>query len=348
MSFGKFMRKFRLIGPTILLAGLFFAVNSSFVSASDLPAEAPAKADCSHNSSSDNSLSDYFSSAFNPLISFAEKTINDFGYDIALAAIPGDVFAGTCGSVTVNCSGSSPTAAVSWDPAPPAYYYRYNANCAAPYRSQIDGSVRCVVDEYTGATFTLEVNSPSTPVYYSSQIAKPDGSWSRNTDIATTSSSYTTSSDFGLENNTAYNWGVDGRYTYPMDVYRGEETCRDGGGDTGLICTARAVFDYTFHLDYWASQGFPGSTYITLNTSAGLPVEYMLEDFRGIPAVPVPNGSFTTPTCVVAPTVSISADSTNIAYNTATTIRWSSTNATSCTVSPPNWTGTSGAQGTVI
>ncbi len=49
---------------------------------------------------------------------------------------------------------------------------------------------------------------------------------------------------------------------------------------------------------------------------------------------------------VPIPTVSISADSTNISYNTATTIRWSSTNATSCTVSPSGWTGTSGAQGT--
>ena len=58
MSFGKFMRKFRLIGPTILLAGLFFAVNASFVSASDLPAKASAKADCSRNSSSDRGVLD--------------------------------------------------------------------------------------------------------------------------------------------------------------------------------------------------------------------------------------------------------------------------------------------------
>ncbi len=46
------------------------------------------------------------------------------------------------------------------------------------------------------------------------------------------------------------------------------------------------------------------------------------------------------------PTASISADSTNIPYNTATTIRWSSTNATACSVFPNNWTGTSGAEST--
>lgn len=46
------------------------------------------------------------------------------------------------------------------------------------------------------------------------------------------------------------------------------------------------------------------------------------------------------------PTASISADSTSIFYNTGTTIRWSSTNATSCIVLPPGWMGTSGAQGT--
>ena len=43
-----------------------------------------------------------------------------------------------------------------------------------------------------------------------------------------------------------------------------------------------------------------------------------------------------------APSVTITADSTNIAYNTGTTIRWSSQNTSSCTVSPNGWTGTSG------
>ncbi len=46
------------------------------------------------------------------------------------------------------------------------------------------------------------------------------------------------------------------------------------------------------------------------------------------------------------PTVDVSAASTNIAYNTSTTITWTSANTASCTVTPNNWTGTSGSQST--
>lgn len=58
--------------------------------------------------------------------------------------------------------------------------------------------------------------------------------------------------------------------------------------------------------------------------------------------------SATTPSCPLPPQpiALISADATSIAYNTGTTIQWSSTNATSCLVSPSGWTGTSGAQST--
>jgi len=42
----------------------------------------------------------------------------------------------------------------------------------------------------------------------------------------------------------------------------------------------------------------------------------------------------------------ISANSTNIPYNTTTNISWTSTNATSCSVSPSGWTGTVGTQST--
>jgi len=51
-------------------------------------------------------------------------------------------------------------------------------------------------------------------------------------------------------------------------------------------------------------------------------------------------------TCTPPPTVTISADSTSIAFNTSTIIRWSSSNVSSCTVLPNGWTGTSGAQST--
>lgn len=47
-----------------------------------------------------------------------------------------------------------------------------------------------------------------------------------------------------------------------------------------------------------------------------------------------------------AATASISAATNNIPYNTGTTINWSSTNATSCSVSPSGWSGTSGSQST--
>jgi hypothetical protein len=47
-----------------------------------------------------------------------------------------------------------------------------------------------------------------------------------------------------------------------------------------------------------------------------------------------------------APTATITADAPSINYGASTTIRWSSTNASSCTVSAPGWTGTSGAEST--
>ncbi|OGY26042.1 MAG: hypothetical protein A2Z11_04065 [Candidatus Woykebacteria bacterium RBG_16_43_9] len=50
------------------------------------------------------------------------------------------------------------------------------------------------------------------------------------------------------------------------------------------------------------------------------------------------------------PTADIKANGSNgpitIAYNTAATISWTSTNASSCTVSPAGWTGTSGSAST--
>ncbi len=46
------------------------------------------------------------------------------------------------------------------------------------------------------------------------------------------------------------------------------------------------------------------------------------------------------------PTCTISASPTSVNYASAATISWSSTNATSCTISSPNWTGTSGSHST--
>ncbi|OGE87986.1 MAG: hypothetical protein A3J07_02135 [Candidatus Doudnabacteria bacterium RIFCSPLOWO2_02_FULL_49_13] len=48
----------------------------------------------------------------------------------------------------------------------------------------------------------------------------------------------------------------------------------------------------------------------------------------------------------VAPTASISANPNPVDNNTASTVSWSSTNASSCTVAQTGWTGTSGSQST--
>jgi len=63
-----------------------------------------------------------------------------------------------------------------------------------------------------------------------------------------------------------------------------------------------------------------------------------------------PTISFTTSTCQVnvpPPTVSITADNSNISYGSSTTIRWTSTNATSCTTSGGSngWAGTKQTSG---
>ncbi len=60
--------------------------------------------------------------------------------------------------------------------------------------------------------------------------------------------------------------------------------------------------------------------------------------------------SFTTQNCtptVPAPTVNISADSTNLSYNGATTVRWNSTDATSCSASggTNGWSGNKATSG---
>ena len=66
--------------------------------------------------------------------------------------------------------------------------------------------------------------------------------------------------------------------------------------------------------------------------------------------VPFSTGNFTTPNCAPPPlpTTDIKADGSNgpitIPYDSEVTISWSSTDTTSCTVSPDGWTGTSGSR----
>jgi len=101
-------KKFNLAGLAIGLAGLVFLLSGPFVSA----------AGCD-----ENAKQSYFLSVFNPLISFAEKTIKGFGYDVVLAAAPDPdiciATGGTClSSDSVGCSGTTPTATMNWEAAP--------------------------------------------------------------------------------------------------------------------------------------------------------------------------------------------------------------------------------------
>ena len=64
------------------------------------------------------------------------------------------------------------------------------------------------------------------------------------------------------------------------------------------------------------------------------------------PSGPNSTDSVTVTVAAASATADISANPTTIPYNTPATITWSSTNATSCSVSPTSWSGTSGNQST--
>ncbi len=101
-------KKFYLLGLAVVLIGLFFFAGVSSASA----------AGCGKNQESFS-----FASFLNPLASLAEKVVKGFGYEVALASNPGDVFPGYCGSVTVDCLGGTATAAVSWVAGPAGFSY---------------------------------------------------------------------------------------------------------------------------------------------------------------------------------------------------------------------------------
>jgi hypothetical protein len=93
-------KKFVLLGVGIGLITLLFFAGVTPVLAGE----------CEKN---DNEFS--LASFLNPFLSFAEKVVKDFGYDIALAATyPG----ATCGSAVTGCSGTTPTVTIDWPAAP--------------------------------------------------------------------------------------------------------------------------------------------------------------------------------------------------------------------------------------
>ncbi|MBU4142683.1 hypothetical protein KJ590_01635, partial [Patescibacteria group bacterium] len=153
-------KKFYILSLVILISGLFFLAGAFSVSA----------AECEKNQEGFS-----FASFLNPIASLAEKVIKNFGYDVVLAAAPDPDF---CGSDSVGCSGTTPTATISWTAAP---------------------SYTTVYFQGPGA------HSVSYSLNYYTLTVSGVGSWNtgRNT-------SYTVSS--GLNKNTTYNWSVEAYY----------------------------------------------------------------------------------------------------------------------------------------
>jgi hypothetical protein len=174
MNFSQLLenKKICLVCPVVILAGLFFLFAASPIWA----------AECGE------SRKEQLTSYFNPLVSFAEKTIKGFGFDVSLAAEPDPDF---CGSDTVQCSGFAPTATVTWELAP--YYYDPSAgNQPDHYVLSVSG-----VGDFQVYVSPLEYLS-----WYN-----PDGTFSY--DIAS-----------GLANGTTYNWSVEAYYyVFTPDVY---------------------------------------------------------------------------------------------------------------------------------
>ena len=106
------------------------------------------------------------------MASLAEKVVKDFGYDVVLAASPDPDF---CGSDSVDCSGTTPTATMNWEAQPIPI-------SSSPLGGLCDSMI--VVSYY----YILTVPGVST----------------FNTG---TNNSYTVSS--GLNNNTTYSWSVE-------------------------------------------------------------------------------------------------------------------------------------------
>jgi hypothetical protein len=96
-----------------LISGIFFLAVLFLFSAS--PALA---AGCGKNQEEFS-----FSSFFTPFFHFAEKAAKSFGYETALATAPDPDFCGSDSSDSVACSGTTPLASVSWEPAPAEFSY---------------------------------------------------------------------------------------------------------------------------------------------------------------------------------------------------------------------------------
>ncbi len=360
---------FLISGIIFSAAFLFFLFSVSSVSA----------AGCGKNQEEFS-----FSSFLNPVASLVEKVAKDFGYKVALAA-PVSCSANACiATCDVGCSGSTPTVTISWSAAPAEFSFSYYIlatgdwiYCASENQFCSFAGTRIVRyganGQYVYGFYTNGVScsnavfgDPIPGVVKQCHIIDAY-------QISYPSTSYTVSS--GLTNNTTYNWSVEAYNPSNQSSASMGFTNQPGGSFTTPNCTPPPVIYYNLDIiksglgsgvvtsnpagiDCGAScnAAFSSGQSVTLNASASFGSTFagwVSGSCSGTGSCTVVIDSPKTQQAMFSlvpppppPTASISADSTSIPYNAATIIRWSSSNASFCTVSPPGWTGTSGAQGT--
>lgn len=205
-------------------------------------------------------------------------------------------------------------------------------------------------------TFTFNITAPSTPGTYNFRwrMVQEGEEWfgqytpnvAINVSVASltcTSTSPNGSTFYGNTTQRIYAYGVanTGSMFFPTWSANGTVVpdgrddiiwyngINDGGG------TWHVDVNYANHVNIPNSPGY-GMVYTDIYM-------YRNSDHTPIPAIycgPAHN------TTVPPLAVSISASPTSIAYNAQSTITWSSTSASSCTVTPGGWTGTSSSHST--
>jgi len=164
-------KKFILIGAAIVLTGLFFIASASSVLA----------AGCGEKHAQSS-----FLSFLNPVFNLVEKVARNFGYEMSLAAAPDPDF---CGSDSVDCSGTTSTAVITWTAAP-------NPLCSRVMQEEGEARPQYISSDLYNYVLTVGSN---------------------NYTVSKNQTSYTISS--GLANNTTYNWSVEAYYTTYYDSY---------------------------------------------------------------------------------------------------------------------------------
>ena len=237
-----FSKKAFFSAKTAYLSGFIFFIATLFFLMSTLSVSA---ADCDKNPSQLN-----FFSLFNPLVSFAEKTLKSFGYDIALAIAPDP---DTCGSDTYvsaanpsgnPCSGGVPSpVTISWTPfpAPACGFVEYLGGYTCEYHICRYGigvrdhqTSELVVNAFTALNTTYNISS-------------------------------------GLTNNTTYDWVANVFFYYPsgggVPIWpnTAQGNCNDsfyqpsayllGYTDLphGSFTTANCAYTYSWQTGSWGS-----------------------------------------------------------------------------------------------